>query len=145
MKENAGKPHVGPNLGLSGPNLGHSFFYLFFYSFYLFIYFDVSALLDVRHCPKLESCAISTKTNDANSKKMAKNLILDLIYASWALCFNLTSSVNRNHGQLSSCQISVKANDPFLRKLNDRRTKERTDRPTDESDFIQCCSTNVMP
>ena len=103
------------------------FIYFFIHFIYLFIYFDVSALLDVRHCPKLESCAISTKTNDANSKKMAKNLILDLIYASWALFFNLTSSVNRNHGQLSSCQISEKANDPFLRKLNDRRTKERTD------------------
>ena len=77
------------------------FIYFFIHFIYLFIYFDVSALLDVRHCPKLESCAISTKTNDANSKKMAKNLILDLIYASWALFFNLTSSVNRNHGQLS--------------------------------------------
>ena len=74
---------------------------------------------------------------------MVKNLILDLIYASWALFFNLTSSVNRNHGQLSSCQISEKTNDPFLRKLNDGWTEERTDRQTDESDFIQCCSTNV--
>ena len=28
-------------------------------------FFEVLALLDVRHCPKLESCATSRKTNDA--------------------------------------------------------------------------------
>ena len=30
---------------------------------------EVSALLDVRHCPKLQSCAISRKSNDATLKK----------------------------------------------------------------------------
>ena len=52
---------------------------------------------------------------------------------------NLASSVTRHHGQLSSCTISEKTNDPILRKLSDRRT----DRQTDESDFIRCCQTNV--
>ena len=33
------------------------------------IFFEVSALLDVRHCPKLQSCAISRKTNDVNLRK----------------------------------------------------------------------------
>ena len=33
----------------------------------------VSAPLDVRYCPKLESCAISKKTNDANLRKWQKN------------------------------------------------------------------------
>ena len=33
--------------------------------FFFFFFFEVSALLDVRHCPKLQSCAISTKTTDA--------------------------------------------------------------------------------
>ena len=27
-------------------------------------FFEVSALLDVRHCPKLQSCAISRKATD---------------------------------------------------------------------------------
>ena len=32
------------------------------------IIFEVSALLDVRHCPKLQSCATSRKANDAYLK-----------------------------------------------------------------------------
>ena len=35
-------------------------------------FLEVPALLDVRHCPKLQSCAISRKTNDANSIKWRK-------------------------------------------------------------------------
>ena len=35
-------------------------------------FLEVSALLDVRHCPKLQSCAISWKTNDANLRKWGK-------------------------------------------------------------------------
>ena len=57
----SGKPHFGPDLGLLGPNLGHNFFF-----------FEASALLDVRHCHKLQSFAISRKTNDANSRKWQK-------------------------------------------------------------------------
>ena len=33
---------------------------------------EVSTLLDVRHCPKLQSCAISRKSNDANLRKWRK-------------------------------------------------------------------------
>ena len=47
---------------------------------------------------------------------------------------NLTPSVSRYHGQLSSCTISEKTNDPILRKLSDRQT----DKPN-ESDFIRHC------
>ena len=43
--------------------LGHIIFYIL----------EVSAILDVRHCPKLKSCAISRKTNDTNLRKV-KNL-----------------------------------------------------------------------
>ena len=50
----AGKSYFSPDLGLLGPNLGHISF------------LEASALLDVRHCPKLQSCAISRKTNDEN-------------------------------------------------------------------------------
>ena len=37
--ENAGKPHFGPDLRLLDPNLGYTCF------------LEVSALLEVRHCP----------------------------------------------------------------------------------------------
>ena len=36
---------------------------------------EVSALRDVRHCPKLQSCAISIRTNDTNLGKWQKKLI----------------------------------------------------------------------
>ena len=52
---------------------------------------------------------------------------------------NLALSVPRYHGQLSSCRLSEKASDSVLRKLGDGRT----DRQTDESDFIGRCLTNV--
>ena len=65
---------------------------------------------------------------------MAKNLVLGPILAHlaqiWAPNFffkNLAASVTRYHGQLSSCTISEKTNDPILRKLSDGQT----DRPTD--------------
>ena len=41
---------------------------------------------------------------------------------------NLAASVTRYHGQLSSCTISEKTNDPILRKLSDGWTNGRTDR-----------------
>ena len=37
--------------------------------FFVFVFFEVSALLDVRHCPKLQSCEITRKTNDATLTK----------------------------------------------------------------------------
>ena len=35
-------------------------------------FLEVSDILDVRHCPKLESCTISRKTNDATLTKWQK-------------------------------------------------------------------------
>ena len=35
-------------------------------------FLEVSALLDIRHCTKLQPCAISRKTNDANLRKWQK-------------------------------------------------------------------------
>ena len=52
-------------LGLLGSNLGDNLFIHFFFLFF----FEVSALLDVRHSPKLQSCATPGKTNDANLRK----------------------------------------------------------------------------
>ena len=39
---------------------------------------------------------------------------------------NLAPSVTGYHGQLSSCTISEKNNDPVLRKFSDGRTERRT-------------------
>ena len=36
------------------------------------LFLEVSALPNVRHCPKLQSCAISRKTNDATLRKWQK-------------------------------------------------------------------------
>ena len=43
---------------------------------------------------------------------------------------NLGLSVTRYHGQLSSCTISEKTNNPILRKLSDGRTDGQTDGQT---------------
>ena len=68
---------------------------------------------------------------------------------------NLASSVLTYHGQLSSCTISEKTNDPILRKLSDgqtngwtdgrtdRRMDRRRDEQTNKSDFIGHSPTNA--
>ena len=43
----------------------------------------------------------------------------------------LASSVTRYHGQLSSCKISKKTNDPILKKFTDGGMDGRTDGRTD--------------
>ena len=91
---------------------------------------------------------------------MAKSLVLDLIldYLAqiplWSICpefwlpkfffefFFQALSVTRYHGQLSSCTISEKTNDPILRKLSGGRTDGQTE--TDESDFMRHCPTHVV-
>ena len=45
------------------PNLGHK------------VFLEISALLNVRRCPKLQSCAISRKTNYVNLGKWQEILI----------------------------------------------------------------------
>ena len=49
---------------------------------------------------------------------------------------NLDLSLTRYHGQLSSCTISEKTDDPILRKFSDGRSDRRTDRRTEESGFV---------
>ena len=102
-------------------------------------------------CRKLSSYSISRKTYDPTQEKCEKpDFEPDLaplaqIRAgpSKFFFFNLASSVTRYHGQLSSCTISEKTNDPILRKLSDGQTDRQTDGRTDESDFIGRCLTNV--
>ena len=50
-EENAGKPHLALGLGLLRPNLVHKYF------------LDISALLDVRHCLRLQSRLWNIKEN----------------------------------------------------------------------------------
>ena len=60
--------------------------------------------------------------------------------------FQAAKSCFRKYGSVSQpslCTISNKTNDQILRKLGDRRTGERTNGPTDESNFIGRCPTNV--
>ena len=45
---------------------GHSTTLYIYIYIYIYIYSEVSALLDVRHCPKLQSFAISEKTRTTN-------------------------------------------------------------------------------
>ena len=103
----------------------------------------VLPLQEVRHCSKLSLYEISRETNES------KNLVLGPIFVHlaqiWATIFfkNLASSVTRYHGQLSSCTISKKTEDPILTKLSDRRTDRQTDGQTDTSDFIGGCLTDV--
>ena len=53
-------------------------------------------------------------------------------------------SVIRYHGQLSSCTVSEKTNDPSLRKRSDGRSDGRTDGMTDGREYlIERCPTNV--
>ena len=57
---------------LLGTYLGHNF---------VAIVVAVLALLDIRHCSKLQSCAISKKINKSNLRKCSKKLISTLILA----------------------------------------------------------------
>ena len=77
---------------------------------------------------------------------MTKNLVLGPILAHIrAANFffkNLASSVTGYYGQLSSCTILEKHNDPILTKLSDGRKDGRTNGQTDKSDFTGRCPTN---
>ena len=64
-------------------------------------------------------------------KKLISGLILAQIWAPKYFSKNLAPSVTRYHGQLSSCAILEKRNDPILRKLNDRWRDGALDRLTD--------------
>ena len=125
--ENGKKPSFRPDFG---PNLGLKIFFSW-----------ISTLLDVRHCYKL-LFEVSRKTNEPNFRKWQKKLVSGTILAHLAqipaaifllllFCFfvffkNLALSVTRYHGQLSSCTISDKTNDPILRELSERRTDRGT-------------------
>ena len=71
-------------------------------------------------------------------EKIAKKLVLDPIFAHlaeiWAAWY---------HGQLSSCIISRKTNDPVFEQLSDERTDGRADGQTErQTRVISCDSVN---
>ena len=100
-------------------------------------------LLDVRHCCKLSSYAISRKTNEPSLKRQQKTQFwvqfrpiqpkFGLPFFFFFFFFKiLAQSVTRYNGQLSSCTISEKTNNPILRKLvKDGWTDGQTDRQKD--------------
>ena len=99
---------------LVGPYMGHNF---------VVIVVEVLALLEIRHCSKLQSCAISKITNKPNLRKCPKKLISAPILACVAQVWasKLFSSVlppldvRHCHG-LSLYAISRKTYDPNSRK-----------------------------
>ena len=86
---------------------------------------------------RLSLNAISKKTNKLNLRNGKKpsfepNFGLFAPNSGRQLFFffkNLTSSVTRYNGQLSSCTISEKTNDPILRKLSDGRCLTNVEHP----------------
>ena len=96
-------------------------------------------LLDVRNCCKLSLYAISWKTWE-NDKKPSFGPDFGLFGSNLGHQFfsykNLASSVARYHGQLLSCTISEKTNDPILRKLSDGWMARRTDWHTDREEWF---------
>ena len=114
------------------------------------LFSQILSLLDVRHCCKLSQHTISKKTNEPNLRKWQKTLVLGPLLTHlakiWTTNFffkNLAPPVPRYYGQLSSCTILEKTNDPILRKLSDGRADGQTDVTTEESDFIGRCPTYV--
>ena len=55
----------------------------------------------------------------------------------------LALSVTRYHGQVSSCTITEKTNNPISRKLCERQKDRQRDRLTDKSDFVGQTLSNV--
>ena len=109
----------------------------------------VLPLLYVIHCCKLSFYAISRKTNEPNFRKWQKNQFQAQF---WTIWFWVTSifffkylalSVTRYHGQVSSCTISEKTNNPISRKLCERQKDRQRDRLTDKSDFVGQTLSNV--
>ena len=86
------------------------------------IFWRFSLYLDLRHCPKLQSCAISRKNNQPNLKKMTKKLILGSILSHLNLIWahkdfmQVFTSTSKHCSKLSSYVIYRKTNETNLRK-----------------------------
>ena len=79
------------------------------------------------------------------AKKLVSGTILDHLVLGHQYFFfkYLALSVTRYHGQVSSCTISEKTNNPISRKLCERQKDRQRDRLTDKSDFVGQMLSNV--
>ena len=98
----------------------------FFRGFYLYQMLDI--VISYR-CMQFQEKLMNQTWK--NGKKTFLGPILAHLAQIWAANVfffkNLAPSVTRNRGQLSSCTISEKTDDPILRKLSDGRKDRRTD------------------
>ena len=119
------KTSFRPNFDPFGPNLGPEN-----------VFSWILPLLEVRHRCNGLLYANSRKNNEQNLRKWQKTQFQaqfwpkfrpPIFYLFIFFFKTLTLSVTRYHGQLSSCTISEKTNDPILRKLSNGRTDQPTE------------------
>ena len=80
------------------------------------------------HCMQFQGkLMIKTQENGGKPHFGPNYARLAQILAAKLFFKNLALSVTRYHGQLSSCTISKKTNDPILRKISDGRTDGQKD------------------
>ena len=133
--ENCKKLSFGPNFG---PNLVPKIFFVGFTSttYYTLLQAIIPCNSKENQWTKLEK--IVKKPNiESDFGPFGPNSSCQYFF--FFFFKNLASAVTRYHGQLSSCTIKEKTNDPILRKVSDGRI----DRQVDQSDFIGHCPTNV--
>ena len=99
------KTNLWPNFGLFGPNLGPK---IFFHGIHLLQMLEIVASY---HCMQFQG---------------------KLMNQTWENGQKLALSVTRYYGQLLSCTISEKTNDPILRKVSEGRTVGEMHRETNE-------------
>ena len=79
-------------------------------------FLEVPALLDVRHCPKLQSCAMSRKTYDATLKTGKKPNLGPNLGPPKSFSWVLPLLNVRQCSKLSPYAMSKKTNEPNLKK-----------------------------
>ena len=90
-------------MGLLSPNLNYT------------VFLEDSAPLHIRHCPKLQHCAISRKTNDANLRIWQKPYFQTQFWAAKRFLWVLPL-LARHSSKLWFHTIQRKPNEPNLRK-----------------------------
>ena len=132
--ENSEKPNFGPDFCPFDPNLPPNFFSW------------VLLLLDVRHCHKLSSYAISKKTYDQKKEDGEKpHFRLDskfwpsIFFSKIWLFESLDILVSYHHEQYQE-KLMIHY---WENLVTDGRTDRQRDRQTEESDFTGRCPTNV--
>ena len=113
----AKKPNFKPDFG---PNFVSKDFFCRFYLYYMW------RIVGSYHCMQFQEKLMNQTWENGKKPSFGPNFGLPIFFFK-----NLASSVTSCYGQLSSCIISEKTNDPILRKLNDRQSDGRTGRQMD--------------